>query len=171
MLRKRCLAAARTVGYAIPCPTEVPSVMSYFGRLAYAEPPYSSRGWAFGSTTMGLATATSPLQHLVWRASPRPVESYAKLVNGPGSDAGVRVEPLARVTIRGWRMRAVYVPTSSAAFGSHVVLIWTVGRHTYGLGFHDAEQFSCFCTTPRGLRQTLRLDEEFASHIKLVRRD
>jgi hypothetical protein len=142
--------------------------MSYFGRLAYAEPPYSQRGWAFGSTTIGLGTAASPIEHLVWRASPRPVKSDAKLVNGPGSAAGVHVQPLGRVSIKSWRMRAVYVPTSSAAFGSHVVLIWSVGHHTYGLGFHDAEQFTCFCTTTRGLRKTLRLDEEFARYVRLV---
>jgi hypothetical protein len=142
--------------------------MSNFGRLAYAEPPYSQRGWAFGSTTIGLGTAASPIEHLVWKASPQPAKSYAKLVSGPGSDAGVHVEPMAWVMIKGQRMRAVYVPTSSAAFGSHVVLVWTVRGHTYGLGFHDTEEFSCFCTTARGLRQTLRLDAEFAWYVKLV---
>jgi hypothetical protein len=39
------------------------------------------------------------------------------------------------------------------------VLIWTVGRHTYAVGFHDI-------TT---VRETLQLDEELAQHIELVR--
>ena len=39
----------------------------------------------------------------------------------------------------GWRMRAVYVPVKTnagSAFMRHVVLIWTVRGHTYGIGFH-----------------------------------
>jgi hypothetical protein len=40
-----------------------------------------------------------------------------------------------------------------------IVLIWTVGKHTYGVGFHNI----------KGLRQTLLLDEELAKDIKLVR--
>jgi hypothetical protein len=38
------------------------------------------------------------------------------------------------------------------------VLIWTVGNHTYGVGFHNVS----------GLHQTLLLDEELVRHIKLV---
>jgi hypothetical protein len=59
-------------------------------------------------------------------------------------------------------MRAVFVPQATndgSAFAHHIVLIWTVGRHTYGVGFHNI----------KGLRQTLLLDEELAKHIKLVR--
>jgi hypothetical protein len=46
------------------------------------------------------------------------------------------------VTIKGWRMRAVFVPEETnggSAFMHHVVLIWTVGQHTYGVGFHDSD--------------------------------
>jgi hypothetical protein len=49
--------------------------------------------------------------------------------------------------------------TIESAYMHHVVLIWTVGQHTYGLGFHN---FS-------GLRPTLQLDKELAKHIKLAR--
>jgi len=101
-------------------------------------------------------------------ASPRPVRSYAKLVSGPSQGAVTRVLPLARVTINGWRLRAVYVPAASVAFGSHVVLIWTVARHTYGIGFHDHEAFACLCSSAEGRRQTLALDKEFVRYTELV---
>jgi hypothetical protein len=68
---------------------------------------------------------------------------------------------MGRVTIKGWSMRAVYVPQATndgSAFAHHVVLIWTVGNHTYGIGFHDLQ----------GRRVTLGLDEELARHLILV---
>jgi hypothetical protein len=58
-------------------------------------------------------------------------------------------------------MRAVYVPQATnggSAFMNHVVLVWTLGRHTYGVGFHDID----------GIQQTLRLDIALARHIKIV---
>jgi hypothetical protein len=76
-----------------------------------------------------------------------------------GSSA--RVRPLGRLTINGWRVRAVYVPQAGdegSAFAHHVVLIWTVGRHTYGAGFHDV----------RGIRAALALDRELVRSIRLV---
>jgi hypothetical protein len=69
---------------------------------------------------------------------------------------------LGWVNINGWRMRSVYFPPETndgSAFMHHVVLIWTVGQHTYGVGFHNI----------KGLRRTLLLDEGLAKHIKLVR--
>jgi hypothetical protein len=58
-------------------------------------------------------------------------------------------------------MRAVYAPPATndgSAFIHHVVLIWTVGQHTYGVGLHDLY----------GQRETLLLDEELARHLTLV---
>jgi hypothetical protein len=55
------------------------------------------------------------------------------------------------MTINGWRTRAVYVPAKTnegSSFAGHVVLIWTVSGHTYGVGFHEVQS----------LRQTLALD-------------
>jgi hypothetical protein len=90
------------------------------------------------------------------------LRSDAKLVNGPGPFSGDGVRLVGRTTINGWRMHAVYVPpglNEGSAFAHHVVLVWTVGGHTYGVGFHDV-------TT---LRQTLLLDERLARHIQLMR--
>jgi hypothetical protein len=38
------------------------------------------------------------------------------------------------------------------------VLIWTVGEHTYGVGFHDVTN----------IRETVLRDEQLARSIKLV---
>jgi hypothetical protein len=115
----------------------------------------SWRGWVVGSSIAGE-------QHLVITASPDRLRNYAKVVNGPAWYPAARVRPLAWMTINGWHMRAVFVPPETndgSAFAHHVVLIWTVGQHTYGVGFHEI-------TT---VRETLLLDEELAQHIELVR--
>jgi hypothetical protein len=115
----------------------------------------SWRGWVVGSSYVGA-------DHFVITASPRPLRDYAKVVNGPAWYPRARVKPLAWITVGGTRMRAVFVPQATndgSAFAHHIVLIWTVGRHTYGVGFNNI----------KGLRQTLLLDEELAKHIKLVR--
>ena len=71
------------------------------------------------------------------------------------------VRPLRRLAINGWRMRVVYVPAATndgSAFMDHVVLIWTVGGHTYAVGFHDVD----------GIHRTLELDVALARSIELV---
>jgi hypothetical protein len=114
----------------------------------------SWQGWVVGSST----TAD---QHLVLVASPQPLRNDAKVVNGPAWYPRARVRPIARTTINGWRMHAIYVPPETndgSAFAHHVVLIWTVRGHTYAVGFHNVST----------IRQTLRLDEQLARHIRLV---
>lgn len=163
-----CHTTARVVGYPVPCPTRVPAGLAETGEngpsgctLHIVGPggidgcSTSWRGWVVGSST----TAD---QHLVLTASPRPLDD-AKLVNGPAWQSSMRVEPVTRVTINGWRMHAVFVPPATnegSAFMQHVVLIWTVGTHTYGVGFHDV----------RGIQATLRRDEELTKSVRLVAR-
>jgi hypothetical protein len=164
-LRGKCRATARSVGYAVPCPTRVPpnlvATPGHHGcRLGIIGPggrgdrgtPW--RGWVVGSSE----TAD---QHLVIVASPRPIRNDAKVVNGPGWYPAARVRPLRRLTINGWRMRAVYVPSATnagSAVADHVVLIWAVDGHTYAVGFHNVD----------GLRRTLELDVALARAIELV---
>ncbi len=65
------------------------------------------------------------------------------------------------MTVNGWRMRAIYVPfgtNAGSAFARHVVLVWTVGGHTYGVGFHDVH----------GIAQTLDLDLALARGLSFV---
>ncbi len=152
-LLRECSATARVVGYAVPCPMKIPKGLGLGGVIGPAEGSW--RGWAVGSTAVGV-------HHLVMTASPRPLRDYAKVVNGPAWYRGQRVDPIAWVRIRGVRMRAVFVPPATndgSAFMHHVVLIWTAGGHTYGVGFHAVGS----------IEQTLLLDVALARHIRLVR--
>lgn len=162
-----CHETASAVGYRVPCPTRVPAGLTetgsnglggcelhIIGSGGVGGCATSWRGWVVGSST-------TPDEHLVIVGSPRPLRKPARLVNGPAWYPGARVVPLARITVHGWRMRAVYVPRGTnegSAFADHVVLIWTVGTHTYGIGFHDVSS----------IRQTLGLDKELAENVQLV---
>jgi hypothetical protein len=164
-VREKCRATAKEVGYPVPCPTRVldgltatPGIggceLDIIGPGGEGGCHQAWRGWVVGSSETND-------QHLVIVASPRALRNYAKVVNGPAWYPSARVRPLRWLTIKGWRMRAVYVPfgtNEGAAFARHVVLIWTVGHHTYGVGFHNVQ----------GLRQTLALDVALARGIRLV---
>jgi hypothetical protein len=150
----------------VPCPLRVPAgLVAYGGRpdctidiIGPAEPCPNTRfiwrGWVVGSST-------TTDEHLVLVASPRPIRSYAKVVNGPAWQAGERIRVLGQVTIRDWRMHEVFVPPArneGSAFAGHVVLIWTVGRHTYAFGFHDVST----------VKQTLELDVMLGRNLTLI---
>jgi hypothetical protein len=164
-LRVKCQATADEVGYPVPCPTRVPEGLiatraigrcdlDIIGPGGVGRCARAWRGWVVGSSE------TSD-QHLVIVASPRALLNYAKVVNGPAWYPAARVRLLQRMTINGWRMQAVYVPfgtNAGSAFARHVVLIWTVGSHTYGVGFHNVH----------GLQQTLDLDLALARALRLV---
>jgi hypothetical protein len=164
-LLSKCRAAASAVSYPVPCPTRVPADLTptrgsggcqldIIGPGGIGGCAKSWRGWVIGSSE-------TPDQHLVITASPRALGDFAKVVNGPAWYPAARVRVLRRLTINGWQMEAVYVPPETnegSAFARHVVLIWTVSGHTYGIGFHNV----------RGLRQTLALDTALARGIRFV---
>ena len=161
-----CVATARAVGYPVPCPTRVPVGLVPFGGrpgcelgiIGAAKPcpntAFLWRGWVVGSST----TAD---EHLVLTASPDIIRSDAKVVNGPAWQPGESVRALGYRSVGRWRMHVVFVPPNTnegSAFASHVVLIWTVGRHTYAIGFHDVST----------IKRTLVLDLELARGIRLT---
>jgi hypothetical protein len=162
-----CHATASKVGYPVPCPMKVPEgLVASGGRpdclLAIIGPAkrcpktvFAWRGWVVGS-------ATTANEHLVLTASPSRLDNDAKVVNGPAWYPRARVKPIAWTTINGWRIRAVFVPAATndgSAFSHHVVLIWSVGQHTYAVGFHDVTS----------IKQTLlRRDETLAHGIRLI---
>lgn len=164
-LLEKCRATARAVGYPVPCPTLLPRGLTpssgrpgcrldIIGPGGQGDCAKDWRGWVVGS-------GETSEQHLVIAASPRALANPAKVVNGPAWSPAARVRPLRRLAISGWRMRAVYVPQGTndgSAFADHVALIWTVGRHTYAIGFHNR----------RGIPETLRLNEALARSIRLV---
>jgi hypothetical protein len=163
-LHEKCRAAANEVGYPVPCPTRVPEGLAanrgiggcQLDIIGPAGCAKAWRGWVVGSSETND-------QHLVIVASPQALRNYAKVVNGPAWYPSARVRLLQRMRVNGWRMQAVYVPcgtNSGSAFARHVVMIWTVGGHTYGVGFHNVH----------GLRPTLDLDVALARGIRLVAR-
>jgi hypothetical protein len=84
------------------------------------------------------------------------------VVNGPVWYPAARVRTLGRTRINGWRIRVDFVPPATndgSAFAHHVVLIWTTGGHTYGIGFHDVY----------GIGPTIRIDEILAKGVRLIR--
>jgi hypothetical protein len=94
-------------------------------------------------------------------ASPRPLADPAKIVNGPAWYPSAQIRDLGSVTINEQQRRAVYVPPETnegSAFARHVALVWTVGGHTYAVGFHDVA----------GTRPTLALDVELVRSIRLI---
>ena len=161
----KCRVTANEVGYPVPCPTRVPEGLAatqgidgcqldIIGPGATHGCESSWRGWVVGSSETND-------QHLVIVASPRALRNEAKVVNGPAWYPSARVRPLRSLTINGWRMRAVYVPVKTnagSAFMRHVVLIWTVRGHTYGIGFHKVH----------GLGATLDLDAALARGVRLI---
>lgn len=176
-----CRDAARTLGYAVTCPTQIPrgllgtriGIPSRTARgltwrwqrgcqprfpivgLSPCRPvPRGWKGWIFGSSELEL-----PREHLVIRGSPRPVRAYAKALDGPASYPGELVEPGAWVTVNGWRARWVVVPSrTESIFSGHVVLVWTTGGHTYSVGFHDWNRRAV----------TRAMDLELVRHIRMV---
>jgi hypothetical protein len=166
-LRAKCQATADAVGYAVPCPTRVPEGLTATRAIGRCEldiiGPGATDRKACGNAWRGWVIGSSETndQHLVIHASPRPLRNAAKVVNGPAWYPGARVRPLRSLTINGWRMRAVYVPVKTnagSAFMRHVVLIWTVRGHTYGIGFHKVH----------GLGATLHLDAALARGVRLI---
>lgn len=166
-LLAQCRRTARQVGYPVPCPTRVPEgltatipvaatgcALEIIGPGGIGGCGKSWRGWVIGSSEV-------EDQHLVITASPTHLTNPAKIVNGPAWYPTARVRELRPRVVNRWRTRAVYAVAATnagSAFSNHVVLIWSVGGHTYGVGFHNV----------RGRRQTLRLDEAVVRSIRLV---
>jgi hypothetical protein len=162
---RACRQTAAEVAYPVPCPSEI---------LAGATPPRQVttcrigligagglggcsrawRGWVVGSMQ-------TDQHHLVLQASPEPVRSLSKMINGPGWYRGARVVPLGIVHVDGWTMREVFADPATnegSIFAGHVVLVWTTGGHTYALGFHLSSS----------RRETEILNEAVAGSVSLV---
>lgn len=175
-LRAQCSSTARTVGYAVPCLREVPQSVrrgapqegSSCGTDLVAAAGYGGfcpriwRGWVLGSGSVGADL-------LAITASPKPLSSYAHLVDGPlWVSQTDRVRFLGRKQINGLRMAMVYVlegqnthgafMNAGSAFMGHVALIWTTGGHTYGVGVR----------APSGVARSIELATALAQRIVLV---
>ena len=138
-----CRETAQQVGYPVLCPSRIlaggtppPQTGScgieLIGAAGIGGCSHSWRGWVVGSMQTNQ-------QHLVLQASPEPVRSLSRMINGPGWYPGARVVPLGKLRVGEWTMREVYANPATnegSAFSDHVALVWTAGGHTYALGFH-----------------------------------
>jgi hypothetical protein len=173
-LLAECRRTARLVGYPVPCPSLIPAGIT--GTLIDAGPcrgfrfgivgvacssgSQSWRGWVVGSSQ--LAPGTTSFQHLVIQAAPRPV-GFVRAVDGPGSTDQYRVDAGGRLTAGRWHGRWVFVNPATnpgSAFMGHLVFVWTVGGHTYAVGFHAV-------TT---MLTAAAMDYELVRHIELIHR-
>ena len=177
-LAAECRSGARAVGYAVPCPTRIPRGLAGTATgiptatgvdaqpgcrprfqivgVPPCRPLRKWKGWIAGSSQIAW-----PREHLVILASPRPIRDYAKFVNGPAWYPADRVDAGDWTTVNGRRVRWVFVPPGTndgSAVAGHVMLIWTTGGHTYGVGFHD--------TSTRAA--TRAMDVELVRHLRMV---
>ena len=160
-----CRETARVVGYPVPCPSKIlaggtppPEVSScrieLIGAAGVGGCAHSWRGWVVGSMQ-------TSQHHLVLQASPEPVRSLSRMINGPGWYPGASEVRLGIVHAGGWTMRAVYADPATndgSVFSDHLVLVWTTGGHTYALGFHLG----------RSRHRTQMLNETVARSVSLV---
>lgn len=174
-LLKECRRVANVVAYAVPCPlliieglspTPQPNVPGLNGcspwqivGLSRCPGVTSWRHWVVGNSQVESDFPTP--EHLVIQASPSPQPDYAKAIDGPGWYRGATVDALGGLTTTRWRVEEVFVPpdtNAGSAFAGHYALVWTVGRHTYAVGFHDVY----------GRRITEELDRTLVDHLVLV---
>ena len=160
-----CRDTARIVGYPVPCPSKIlaggtppPQVTSCrigpIGAAGLGGCSHAWRGWVVGSMQ-------TSQHHLVLQASPEPIRSLSRMINGPGWYPGASEVPLGTVHVGGRTMRVVYADPSTndgSIFSGHLVLVWTTGGHTYALGFHLGGS----------RRETQILNEAVARSVSLV---
>lgn len=158
-----CRKEAGKVGYRVPCPTRLPSEMAG----SFIAPLPSSHEW----TSWVGWSGTSARDHLAITASPTPT-SPVKLVNGPAWLPGEYVELLGSVTVRGLHAQSVYVPpkgNDGSMFMHHIVLVWTRGGHTYGVGFSRSRQSLAHRGPERECRGAYQARETSRSRKSLAR--
>jgi hypothetical protein len=149
-LKRACADTAKFVGYAVPCPLQVPRglfaesggagcatgvVFAPFRSVATCEGARGWRGWVAG------AGATPGGMYVVLTAAPRVMPNIAKVVNGPAWYPNARVQLLGRSRVRGWLVRWAFVPAATndgSQFSDAVVAAWSAGGHTYAIGCRAA---------------------------------
>lgn len=168
-----CRRTARLVGYPVPCPSLIPAGITgtpvdggpcrgfRFGIVGVTCSAGSQfwHGWVVGSSQ--LAPGTSSFQHLVIQASPHSVD-LVEAVDGPGTNGKYQVDIGGRLTVGRWHGSWVFVDSRTnpdSAFMGHLVFVWTVGGHTYAVGFHAVST----------LLTAAAMDYELVRHVSLVR--
>jgi hypothetical protein len=145
-VRGECQQAADALGYAVLCPTRLP-------QGAHATPaPSVDTGCTLHAVGIGcfrwrrwlVGTIDFPSPHraghVAVQGSPSPLSSR-RFVYGPAWWPGSRVAITGSATLRGREASWLSVPEGSESLmGGHLVLTWTEGGHTYGIGFHGHDR-------------------------------
>jgi hypothetical protein len=146
-VERACSVTAEFVGYAVPCPREVPRglvaesggggcaggvIFAPFRNARTCEGARGWRGWVAGA---GVAPDDV---HVALIASPHVEPDVAKLVNGPAWYPGARVQLLGSSRVGGRLIRWAFVPAATndgSQFADAVAAAWTAGGHSYAIGF------------------------------------
>lgn len=142
-----CHQAAHTLGFAVACPKLLPDgAIADVGSSAANCPGLvmdlgpgcgDERAYSFASIQFPTDAREG---HLVIIGAPRRM-SAKDIINSPVPPPGqapVVIEGTVAVARRLAQVVRV-APSSATALGGHLVLVWTVGAHTYALGFHGLD--------------------------------
>jgi hypothetical protein len=145
-LEHQCQTTATSLGFAIPCPSKLPvgAQPTVFvggncpGRSVWVGPGYSAESpYAFASIQWPDPKRTG---HVVFVGAPTEMSASAIIYSRlPSSEAGA-LQSKGHTAVQGVPADLFAVPDDSAtAFGSHLVVVWTLNGHTYALGFHGTD--------------------------------
>lgn len=147
-----CTKTATLVGYAVPCPTMLPAIVlgDYSLCLGTFMSPMtvgscgggpSVRRWMAatgGIDASGPGNTPSNDEHFVMEATPFRTTRYDVIAGGATIRASnVRVLGWAEIAGRHMRWIMVSQNAEGSDMAGHIMLVWSAGRHTYALGFHD----------------------------------
>ncbi len=142
---RQCQTAADWVGYPVPCPRLLPRG-AHPTTLGW---PVAELGFISASTAGGQRWALGSIEfpasrrvgHLTLQASPRPIRDATRFVDAQGWTRSAPMLPLrGSVRVNGWNARFVDAEKAESFSQHHVVLMWTVGGHSYGIAFHGRDR-------------------------------
>ena len=151
-VRLQCQSAADALGFAVPCPTLLPSESKPTssvdgacpGRVLWIGTACGDPGaGAFASIEFERPANGAP-GHLVIEATAQAL-SPSDAVNYPltSSDRQITLTPRGTMDVAGNTGDLFEVAEDSGGpFSGHTVVVWTAGGHTYVAGIHGADSAS-----------------------------
>ncbi len=178
-----CQATADAVGYAIPCPTQLPLGMTVTspvsgdscGRFAFVAggllwselnprcSSYDRRAfrWFFGTSGVNQpGSGNATFQHLVIQGAPAVIGEPDRVIDLPAPYVKPEaVLPRGKMTIDRIVRRFYMVPVDNpSAMRSHLAVVWSQGGHTYAYSFHVTD----------GVSKARALDIYLLRHLRLI---
>jgi hypothetical protein len=149
LMAAQCAATARRLGYTLACPALVP-----LGARPANSPSDNCPRFGNPWVSQGCdGEASHEFSNLAWPTSTRIGHFVLIASNGIESPETIIYSPLrsnahiAHISlhgssrVQGHRAQWATVPEGGeSAFGGHLVLVWSIGHHTYALGFHGTDK-------------------------------